>query len=306
MKILMFGRGVISTQYAYALEQAGHTVAFYVRPGKKADTIPLNIYIKGKYIDTKWKVTMQEELPVNHDYDLIMVSVQHYQFANVAAFLADKASAATILIFNNFWKDPVEEAGLLPQAQLAWGFPMAAGGFDQQGVLKGALFGSVHFGTFGTLPTAREMAVRQVFKTSGFRIIEHRDFKTWLSIHFVVNAGLLSQALHAGSLGLLLASKEHGKQAVLNVRELFPVLQQRGIKVQGEASLFKLPPWLVSLLMRTVMKLNAGFRHSLLNHSNAEEVRSYGQEVLAEARAKGIAVPRLESTAHFFDLKDCQ
>jgi len=73
---------------------------------------------------------MREELPVNHDYDLIVVSVQHYQFTNVASFLADKACYATILIFNNFCKDPVAEAASLPQAQLAWGFPMAAVGFD--------------------------------------------------------------------------------------------------------------------------------------------------------------------------------
>jgi|GEM_PF-6331688 len=33
MKILIFGRGVIATQYAWALEKVGHTVEFYVRPG---------------------------------------------------------------------------------------------------------------------------------------------------------------------------------------------------------------------------------------------------------------------------------
>lgn len=32
MKILIFGRGVIATQYAWALEKVGHTVEFYVRP----------------------------------------------------------------------------------------------------------------------------------------------------------------------------------------------------------------------------------------------------------------------------------
>ncbi len=35
MRILFFGRGVISTQYAWAFEQAGHTVEFYVRKGRK-------------------------------------------------------------------------------------------------------------------------------------------------------------------------------------------------------------------------------------------------------------------------------
>ena len=34
MKILMFGRGVISTLYGHALEMSGHSVEFYVRPGR--------------------------------------------------------------------------------------------------------------------------------------------------------------------------------------------------------------------------------------------------------------------------------
>ena len=299
MKILIFGRGVISTQYAYALEKAGHTIEFYVRPGRKAEKISLNIYDRGKYVDTTWTVTMRDDLPPNHEYDLIFVSVQHYQFKKVASFLSDKVGKATMLIFNNCWNDPVAEASDLPQEQLVWGFPIAAGGFDQQGVLKGALFGRVHFGTFGTEPTERGNKVRQLFKTSGFKILEHKDFKTWLTIHFVVNAGLLSQALRAGSLGLLLVSKDHSKQAAFNVRELFPVLKQRGIKVQGEAALFRLPPWLVSFLMRTIMKLNPAFSHSLLNHSNPDEVKSFCRDVLAEARSKGISVPRLASISSY-------
>lgn len=34
MKILVFGRGVIGSQYGWALENAGHTVDFYVRKKK--------------------------------------------------------------------------------------------------------------------------------------------------------------------------------------------------------------------------------------------------------------------------------
>ncbi len=36
MKILFFGRGVIGTHYAWAFQNAGHTVEFYVREGRKA------------------------------------------------------------------------------------------------------------------------------------------------------------------------------------------------------------------------------------------------------------------------------
>ncbi|ASZ13492.1 hypothetical protein KTO58_06735 [Chitinophaga pendula] len=293
MKILIFGRGVISTQYAYALEKAQHVVEFYVRAGRAVQEIPLNIYDRGQYIDTTWKVRMREELPSDHDYDLILVSVQHYQFKKVATFLSDKVGNATVLIFNNCWNDPLKVAATLPQQQLAWGFPVAAGGFDQNGILKGALFSMVHFGTFNTTPTAREIAARQIFKAAGFKIKEHKDFRSWLSIHFVVNAGFLSQVLRTGSIKKVLTSGEDIKSIVLNVRELFPVLHQRGIAVKGEAAIFKLPPWLISILVTAMIKLNPVFKYSLMNHANPEEIKAFCRDVLAEANEKGINVPRL-------------
>ena len=139
MKILMFGRGVISTQYGWALEKAGHTVGFYVRPGRKAEygsTVSLNVYdarkdIRGKLIQENWSITMIEDFNANHDYDLIVVSVQHYHFTKVAEFLTDKIGNATVLIFNNFWEEPLEQVANLPAEQLVWGFPQAGGGFDK-------------------------------------------------------------------------------------------------------------------------------------------------------------------------------
>ena len=107
MKILLFGRGIIVTQYAWAFEKAGHTVEFYVRQGRKAElgtTVSLNIYdagkkISGVLVNENWQVNLIEEIPANHNYDLIIVSVQHYQFKTVADFLADKIGKATVLIF---------------------------------------------------------------------------------------------------------------------------------------------------------------------------------------------------------------
>ena len=88
MKILMFGRGVISVLYGWALEKAGHTVEFYVRPGRVAQygpTVALDMLdarrsIFGKRVNESWAIRMREDLPADHDYDLILVSVQHYHF----------------------------------------------------------------------------------------------------------------------------------------------------------------------------------------------------------------------------------
>jgi len=113
MKILMIGRGVVSTQYAWAFEKAGHTVEFYVRPGRKAEygsTVTLNILdarkkIRGVSTKENWPVKLIEDFNANHAYDLIFVSVQHYQFKKVAAFLSDKVGSATICFLIIFGKN---------------------------------------------------------------------------------------------------------------------------------------------------------------------------------------------------------
>ena len=69
MKILMFGRGVISAQYGWAFEKAGHTVEFYVRPGRLAtvgNTLALHLLdartkTKGVLVDERWKVQLREQ-----------------------------------------------------------------------------------------------------------------------------------------------------------------------------------------------------------------------------------------------------
>jgi 2-dehydropantoate 2-reductase len=264
MKILIFGRGVIGTLYGWALEKAGHSVEFYVRPGRAAEygsVLPLKFYdarskLKGELVEDNWAIRLREDLPADHDYDLIIVSVQHYRFDEAAAYLSHRAGKATLLMFNNFWKDLQASASSLPIDQVAWGFPVAGGGFNKDGVLSGALFSRVEFGTFGANPTERELAVYDLFRKSGFKIQQHRDFQGWLWVHFVLNAGLLSQALQAGgSMKRVMASSAHGRNAILNIRELLPVLQTRGVDLKAHAlelAVAKLPPWLGSLALQMI------------------------------------------------------
>ena len=208
MKILMFGRGVISTQYGWALEKAGHTVEFYVRPGRIAEygnAVALNILdgrvgFRGKAIKESWPVTLKEDIPENHNYDLIIVSVKHTQFKEAVDFLSSKIGNATVLIFNNFWNEPLKETALLPQDQLVWGFPGAGGEFNHEGVLNGAFLKRVTFGTFNTKLTERDKTVRNLFYTSGFKIAEQNDIRSYLFIHFAVNAGMHSQSLKMDSI----------------------------------------------------------------------------------------------------------
>ncbi|MFI1990632.1 ketopantoate reductase family protein [Actinoplanes sp. NPDC020271] len=311
MKILMFGRGVIATIYGWALERAGHDVEFYVRPGRAAqygEAIDLDLLdsrrrLRGERVTERWPVRYREELPPGHDFDLIVLSVQHYNLAEAVAFLGPRVGRATVLVFNNLWAEPSEAIGTIPADQVAWGFPGAGGGFDDAGVLHGSLLPVVFSGTLGSPPTERERAVREVFGQAGFKVRENADFRGWLWIHFIQNAGLHTRSLKLGSLAEIAGAPGEARQAVLAIRELLPLVEARGIDLRrhrGDVLLLKSPSWLTGPALSWLFGHFPPMRLLAESHANPEELRAVGRDTLAEARRRGISVPRLGAAEPYF------
>jgi 2-dehydropantoate 2-reductase len=315
VKILMFGRGVIASIYGRALEQAGHTVEFYVRPGRASQYGPI---LSMEVLDARsssegilrkevWPVTLREDLPADHDFDLIVVSVRHNQFAEAAKFLGPRVGNATVLVFGNLWSEPQETASPIPSDRLAWGFCGAGGGFDDTGKLTGGMLRPIQFGTFGADPSPRELAVREVFRNAGFAVNEHRDWRAWLWIHFITDVGFTGRVLETGS-AQLNDPPEDLKQVVLNTRELLPLLAARGIDLKKHSSellAFRVPLWLIGLAGRVAPRLKAAkpilFILSTLAGGEGDESKSINVDALAEARRLGVSVPRLESRERLFN-----
>jgi 2-dehydropantoate 2-reductase len=308
VKILMLGRGVIATVYGWVLQRAGHDVEFYVRPGRAAtygDAVDLDLLdmrrrVWGQRVVEKWPVRYREALEPDHDFDLIVLSVPHHRLAEAAAFLSPRVGEATVLVFGNIWTEPLAAIGALPLDQIAWGFPQAGGGFGADGVLHGALLPSVVFGTLGQPPTDREQAVRQAFREAGLRIKERPDFRGWLWVHFVSDAGMFSQGLRLGSLSKLAGARGDLREALLAGRELLPLLQARGLDLRrhrGGVLPFRAPTWLTAPALAWLTTHVPPARVSLTVHDDpdAEEPREVCRDVLAEARRLGISVPRLEA-----------
>lgn len=309
----MFGRGVIATMYGWALERAGHDVEFYVRPGRAAtygDAIDLDLLdtrrrVWGQRVVQKWPVRYREALEPDHDFDLIVLSVPHHRLAEAAAFLSPRVGQATVLVFGNIWTEPLAAIGALPVDQIAWGFPQAGGGFGADGVLRGALLPSVVFGTFGQPPTGRERAVRQAFREAGLRLKEQPDFRGWLWVHFVSDAGLFSQGLRLGSLSKLAGATGDLREGLLAGRELLPLLKARGVDLRrhrGGVLPFRAPTWLTAPALAWLLAHFAPARVNFEAHSDpeAEEPREICRDTLAEARRLGVAVPRLEAAEPSF------
>lgn len=319
MKILMIGRGVIATVYGWALTKAGHSITYYVRPGRAAlygpevtlDLLDVRRRVQGVWVQETLSTALIEDLPAGHDHDLIMVSVQHYRFPEVVDFLAQRPSQATVLLFSNLWTELDEAVAALNAEHLVWGFPGAGGSFGADGVLTGVLMKTVMIGSPGSEvpagatppPSPREQAVRELFRSSGFGIKVQRDYPGWVWGHFLTNVGLLSQALTAGSFARMMASDAHLREAVLNIRELLPLLAARGVDLRrhtADLALFRLPPGVVAGLMRLAPQLHAPARRTiqvaLAGDGELErEVTPMALDALAEARRLGVVVPRLEA-----------
>lgn len=245
----------------------------------------------------------RESLEPDHDFDLILVSVQHHSFAGAVSFLAPRVGQATVLVFNNLWVEPQAAVDALPTGQVVWGFPGAGGGFGDDGVLRAALLPIVFFGTLGGPPTERAQAVRTIFRQAGFKSRETTDFRGWLLIHFIQNAGLHTQSLRLGSLAELAGRPHEVRNAILATRELLPLAEARGVDLRRHRSAvlpFTAPVRLTAPMLAWLFGHYPPTQTVMEAHANVEELRAVCRDTLAEARRLGVSAPRLEAAEPYF------
>lgn len=305
MKILFFGRGVIATQYAWALEKAGNQVEFYVRKGRAEQygtSVTLDILdgrknSKGTPVKLNWQITMREEIDPNHDYDLIIVSVNHSQFNSAANTIKPVIGKATVLIWNNLLQDPQEATSMLPQEQIVWGFPGGGGGFLGN-TLKGGFMKTVMMEAGNS---ERHNLVRSMFEKAGFKVSVKKDFRSWLWFHFIMNAGMAAVALHVGGYQVMYNSPQYIKDSFLLMEEMLPFLRAKGGKPGfGERLLLALPGKMTGFVMKKLMNKGSLARYIMdsleqSGHSTYELTSDYPRDVVADARKLGVSLPRLEA-----------
>jgi len=315
MKILMFGRGVISAQYGWAFEKAGHQVEFYVRPGRKVqfgpyidlDILDGRTSFKGVPVKEKWPIRMREELPSDHDYDLIVLSVNHDQFAEAVKIVGPKAGKATLLLFNNVWDDLRNFAKGLPMDQIVWGFPGAGGGYSSNHKLEGGFMKSIYLQTEATAASpTRHQSVAELFRQAGFSFSWQKDIRVWYWFHFILNAGMAAQALKEGSYRSLYQSPKKVAQAILLMREMLPLIAAKGGKLGlGSSLAMRLPAGLVGYAAFKILKGNSVpaaimERMERTAYISRESFATFPIDVLTEARKLGVPLPRLEALERYF------
>lgn len=305
MRILMFGRGVIATIYGRVLHAAGHEVEFYVRPGRAAkygDEVRLDWGDGrrgpfGRRIKESFATTLRESLEPTDAFDLVVLSVGHHRLAEASEFLAPRIGDATVLVLGNVWDEPFAAVAPLPSEQVVFGFPLAGGGFDDDGVLQGALFASILIGTDGPSPGRRERDVFSVFASAGISVRQERDMRGWLWLHFVADAGMFAQALRSGSLARMVGDARAFREAFSTTRALLPLVEARGVdlrKHRRTTAPFRWPRVFGTLSAWATAAIPLA-RRSLAAHTDAhsEEALAVLEDTRREARRLGVSAPRL-------------
>lgn len=315
MKILMFGRGVISAQYGWAFEKAGHDVEFYVRPGRKKqfgpyidlDVLDGRTSLKGVAVKERWPIQLREELTPDHNYDLIVLSVNHNQFEEVAKVIGPHVGKATILLFNNVWEDLSTFARELPRDQIIWGFPGGGGGFSSPNKLEGGFMKSIYLQTEATATSAaRHQRVVALFRQAGFSFSYQKDIQAWYWFHFILNAGMAAQALKEGSYHHLYQSPKKVAKAIRLMREMLPVIAAKGGKIGlGTSLAMRIPAGLIGYAAFKLLRGNSVpaaimDRMERTAYISRESFAHFPNDVLAEARKLGVSLPRLEAMKHYF------
>jgi 2-dehydropantoate 2-reductase len=308
MKILMFGRGVITTTYGWAFAKAGHEVTYLVRPGKVGrlggkvmlDMIDARQPAGKQEKSMDMNVTCVESLADLDDYDITIVSVQHDQMQAAAEQLAAAPrSRLGTLFFNNCWDDPASVTAPLGGSAVLWGFPVAGGGFTDERHLCAAIMPNIHLAEAEQGNAQLHAQVKALFESAGLKVEVHNDFRAWLWLHFAVNAGMVSQALiQKESSAQLVSSSRELAQAARLAREAVRVVYARGVSPsahRSETAIATMPPILAGLIIKNLAGKNPATRRLMTVHTDERSLARFPLDVLEEAQRLQVPCPRLQA-----------
>jgi 2-dehydropantoate 2-reductase len=180
----------------------------------------------------------------------------------------------------------------MPLGQVVWGSPGCGGGFEGN-TLYGGLYKTVHFGTFESEPTQRDLELHKLFAGAGFKVVVQKDFQSGLRNHFASNVAMEVEVIKSGSFKEVVSSRESLVGIARNMKEMIPVIKAAGSKLNALTRVMScLPPGVVGFLMSKVVFSPKSIPYALVEH-NHYKVGPAVQEIISEARKHGIDVPRL-------------
>lgn len=172
MKIAILGVGGIGSTFAARLADAGHDVTVIVR-NRRLDQVCNDGGIRTP--DGVVATTVAAELPIDVDFDLILVTVLAHQVAPLLPRLTASRSRTVMFMFNTF--DSLATLRGAVGERFAFGFPAIAARVDTDGVLHTGIQSR------GVLTTLTDARWAEVFTAAGIPAVTTSDMESWLRSH---------------------------------------------------------------------------------------------------------------------------
>jgi ketopantoate reductase len=317
MKTLVIGPGVIGATYAWQLSRSGQNVTLLVRRGQKSQYEQNGITIRctderkkpAENIETVYRPAVIDEMPLHHDFELIMVCVRSHQLSPILPELAERARQADVLFFQNNWRSDAEVRACLPASQYLFGFSRLVGGW-RTGMSINCMIGNAPgqatmLGEVSGEVTPRVRRLQQMFASTGLKPEVSRDILGWMACHYVEYLGPVGAILKAGSARAFAESSALMREMILATREGLAVCRARGINV-GQAApinlrLFSLPLALIVPIGQANYRapnIQQFFEENIAH--GMEEVAIQYYEVLNDGKRLGVPMPHMEALEPYY------
>ena len=197
-----------------------------------------------------------------------------------------------MLLMGNTMGNPLSKLGNLSglsAEQFVIGFPGAGGGITDN-VLHGILHGIIQLGVSEKKLNKREQAVKNLFKSAGFKVSLHRDIDGWLVNHYVLNAAMEMEVLKRGSFEKVVQSEDGLTSMMGNVKKMISYLKAKGVRPDMAIVMMSIIParLLAGLMGKTIYKPGSPAYDAVAY--NQYQVGYAVREIQADAKKLGVYI----------------
>ncbi|MEU7370562.1 2-dehydropantoate 2-reductase N-terminal domain-containing protein [Streptomyces hygroscopicus] len=268
MKLLVYGAGVLGSQFAVRMHEAGHDVALLARGGRLSSLREHGVQLAEENSPDIRRVPVPVVDQPADGYDLTTVFVRTHQVDSVLDSLA--GVDGDVLFLHN-WAAGAEPLGkAIGRERVLLGFPVAAGTMDGDVVrYRRTNFitrrVAMPIGEPDGRATPRVERIVRTFRAAGVNAKAEPQMDAWLKTHaaFEVPLGLAVQA--AGSTSALAGDPEAVRHMLRLVRHRFDALPTPPVP-RAYVALQKLPEGLLVPLFQRFLRSSTA-KNSALNNT---------------------------------------
>jgi 2-dehydropantoate 2-reductase len=311
MEILVYGAGVVGSQYAARLRRSGHMVTLVARGQRATDLREQGIVLEAANTGQKEivHVIIKETLEPDDSFDWVIVAVRKNQVPEILPVLADNHNTPNILFLGNNPSGAGELIKALGRDRVVLGFG-GVGGLRRGATVyyyyrPGRLYGRTFLGELDGRITPRLLDLVQVLGEARLpgRIVP--DMDAWLKSHAALFNPLALAVYVAGGDNYRLAHTPDGLLlAVRAIRESLEVLHSLSVPIKPASlrALEWLPEPLLMLYLRGLMNTKAG-EIGIAGPANAarDEMGQVADEFYELVRASGRSTPALDRLRSFLN-----